>query len=888
MNLWRRVRHLVRTWRTDDLRDELEAHRAMLQADLEANGMPPVDAAVASRRAMGNATLAREDARNVWIWAAADRLARDVRHGLRGLRREPAFTAATLLTLAIGVATVTASFSVADAELWKPLRYPDSDRLVAVYATGGQRAAAEYISGPDFLAWSGSRGFVRMAGIGESRRRVLRRETAEPVLATSVTWNYFATLGRDALLGRTFGPGDAGEGGVILTETAWRRLFGADPAIVGRPFTLDASAVRVVGIVADDVDLQPRRDLFLPLDESSSGFLDRSARAVHGVIGRLRADVGPAAAEAELRTIAARLERADPDPHRRGLVVFVRDLQEYYTGYNWRPLYFLLGASMLVLVLTCVNVAGLLLVRALRRGREFAIRGALGGGTGALVRQLAVEGALLAVPAGICALLLSRWALAVLTTQVPPEYLVRGTDIPTDLRAGALAFGVTALTAIICAVVPALLVRRVDVTAALAGGGRTAGATPGRARLRQGLIAAQVALTLVLLAGAGLFLRSYAALTQAPLGFEARGRAALTVSLSGPRYASDARIRDYARRLRERGLAIAGVMDAAVATSSPLTSGPVVTFAVTGEPAPETGAAPRAILRATTSGFFELLGIPVLEGRVYGDADSAGAPRVAVVNEVLARRMFPGQHAVGRTITLLPGARAPWTRRPGDLTIVGVVGNVKEVGIDEVEFNDIYVPLAQAPAPGLELIVRADIDPAAILQPLRDAAAGADPEIPVGTAAPLERRVEGVLREDRFHLLLIGSFAIVAIVLAGIAVYGAVASMAHQRRREYGIRIALGARAAHVLTSALREPVRIGLAGAVAGIGTSLVAAAAIGDAFYLVPGQHNGLLFNVKTTDPIVLGSAAAGVLAVAVLAGAIPARRLARVDPLSVLRAE
>jgi len=888
MKLWRRFRHWVQTSRADDLGEEIEAHRAMLQADLESRGMPPADAAPASRRAMGNATLAREDARQVWVIGTADRLWRDARHGLRGLRREPSFAAAAILTLALGVAIVTASFSVADAELWKPLPYPEAERLVAVYSTGpGPRAAAEYISGPDFLEWTGSRAFVSLAGIGETRRRVLRRETAEPILTASVTWNYFATLAREALIGRTFTPEDAREGGVILSEGAWRRLFDANPAIIGRTFTIDDAPAHVVGVVPADTEIQSRRDIILPIDFSSPGFLDPAERAVHGIVGRLRPGVDPGAAEAELQTVVARIAREHPDQHRRGHLVRVRALQAFYTG-NWRPLYFLLGASALVLILTCVNVAGLLLVRALRRGREFAIRGALGGGTGALVRQLAIEGALLAIPAGACALLLTRWALDLVATRVPPEYLLRASAIPVDARVLAFALGLTGLTAAICAVVPALMVRRVDLHVTLAAGGRTAGSTPGRSKLRQVLLTSQVALTLVLLAGAGLFLKSYAALIQVPLGFEPDGRAALRVALSGPRYATDAQIQGYANRLLERALGVAGVDAAAVATSSPLASGPVVQFAVETDPAPAAGAEPRAILRAATPEFFDLLAIPVIEGRAFTGDDASGAPRVAVINEVLARRLFPGESPIGRTLTLLPGARAPWTRRPGDLAIVGVVGNVKEIGIDEVEFNDIYVPLAQAAAAGLELIVRAAIDPAAILRPLRDAAAGVDPQVPVGAVTPLERRVDDALQEDRFHLLLIGSFAVVAIALAGIGVYGAVAAAAHQRRREVGVRIALGARPAHVLTAALREPVRIALTGGVAGLGASLLLAALIGDALYLVPGSHNGLLFSVTTTDPVVLGGALTGVLALAVLAAAIPARRVARVDPLSVLRDE
>ncbi len=814
-----------------------------------------------------------------------DNFWRDTRYGWRALRREPTFAFTAIVTLALGVATATTIFSVVDAELWRPLPYRDADRLMAV-SSAGPGGRTESVSGADLTAWTTeSRAFDSLAGTTESRRRVLQGQTAQSLIASTVTWNYFATLGRDPLLGRTFSAVDGREGAAVLTDRAWRRLFDADPAIVGRPVTVDGQLLRVVGIVAADDSLGPEAELFLPVDPSAAEFLDPAAKTVSTVIGRLHTGWEPAGAQAELQTIAGRLAGQFPEG-RTGRVVRVSDLQAHYTGYNWRPLYFLLGGSALVLVLTCVNVAGLFVARALRRRREFAVRSALGGGTRTLVSQLATEGVLVALPAGVIALFLTHWALGFLATQVPPGYLVRGTTIPLDARAGLFALIVVGFTAVLFAIVPVLTARRTDINLTLGDGGRTAGSAPAQTVTRRILLTVEIALTLVLVAGGGLFFKSYAALLQVPLGFEAGDRIAVRLTLSGPRYATDDQIQGYMRVLLERARGVAGVTGAAVASSSPLTSGPIVRFTAGGRPAPAAGEEPRAILRATTPDFFRVLGIRLLQGRELSDNDTAGGPRVAVVNEVLARRLFPGQDPVGQTLTLVPGARAPWTRRPGAVTIVGVTANVKEVGINEVEFNDIYVPYAQMPAPAVELIVRAGVPAAGLVSMLRGTVAAIDANLPVGSVTPLQTRVAEALRQDRFHLLLIGSFAIVALVLAAIGIYGAVAYGVQQRRREFGVRLALGARPRRIVLVALRESLRLGVWGGAIGLGFSLVIAKVLGNALYLVPGEHNGLLFGVRTTDPTVLAVAWAGMVVLALLAGAIPARAVARLDPVTALR--
>ena len=872
-----------------DLADEIEQHRARTQAALEAAGLTPAEAAARSRKAMGNVTLAREEAREVWIVGAVDRMWRHLKYGVRGLRREPAFALTACLTLAMGMAVATTAFSVVDAELWKPLPFPDPDRLVDVYLRApGLHGDLERIAGADLLDWQAqSRAFADLAAQDDTRRSLLRRDFAESIVVMPVTANYFTLLGRPALVGRSLAAGD--ERGIragMLSERGWRRLFDGDPGVVGRTVTIDDQPVTIVGVQNGPLQFTQDPDLFLPMDPASPAFRDRSVRTL-SVIGRLRPGIDAAAARAEMESIAARIARDYPEG-RTGRTVLVDDLRTGNTGFNWRPLYFFLWAAGLVLVLTCVNVAGLVLARALRRGPEFALRGALGGGGGALVGQLLVEGALLAIPGGALGLLFTAWTLSALSRVVPVDFLVRGNRIPVDARVCVAAFTAAALTAVVFGLVPAVFARRLNLNVTLGQGGRTTGASRAQARLRHLLLAAQVALTVVLVTAAGLFLRSFVGLARMPLGFEPRESVALRLSLNGPRHAGDAQMREYTSRLLERARATPGVRDAAIGTSSPLGSGPLIYFILPDRPRPASGDEPRGILKSVSPDYFRALAIPLIAGRAFTAADADGAPRVTIVNEVIARQLFPGQDPIGRAVELVPGARTPWTRRPGRLTIVGVARHVKEVGLNEVDMNSLYVPFAQMPAPVFELIASSSAAAATIAAPLRAAAGALDPQVPVSSVSTFAGRVENALREERFNLLLVAGFAASALLLASIGMFGAIAYAVQERRREFGVRIALGARARAIVLAAVSRSIRAAGVGGLCGLAATLLVARLIGNALYLVPGDHNGLLYNVTTTDPIALGGSLVTLMAVTALAAIIPARQATRVDPLVALRAE
>jgi predicted permease len=818
-----------------------------------------------------------------------DRLFLDSRYGLRSLRREPTFAITAIVTLALGVAMVTTTFSIADAELWKPLPYPHPEQLVAIASRGpGARAPIDPIAGADVLDWrAGAAALTELAGIGRSSRRVLQVAAAESMQVTEVTANYFTTLGRRAIAGRTFGAEDARQSqAAVLTDRAWRRLFASDPAVVGRQLLLDGQQIVIAGIVASDDSLGPDGDLYLPLDESSPAFLDRARPAAYGLIGRLRAGVTPDVAREQLQAVADRIAKTSADG-RTGHAVSVTDLRTYFTFNNWRPLYFFLGGAVVVLLLSAVNVATLLLGRAVRRSREFALRGALGGNSRALARQLLVEGALVAVPAAALGMIATAWALRLFAAELPEDLLLHGSSIPVDRRVAFVALAVAATTTIAFALVPLFTTRRIVLASALGGGVRT-GASVGEGRARLALLTVQIALTVVLLSGAGLFLRSFVALTRVPLGFDPANAVAVRVTLSGPRYATDDQLREYASALVAGSSAIPGVRDAAVASSSPLGSGPLIRIAVSGRPKPQVADAPRAIVRAVTPSYFRTLATRIVKGREFSNADVAGAPRVAIVNENLASQVFPGENPIGRAFEVLPGSRPPWTSRTGEAVIIGVASNIKEVGINEVDFADVYFPFAQVPAPGLELIARTNVPPASVVASIRQRAASIDPAIPVISTTTFDARLTGALQGDRFNLMLTISFAVVAALLAAIGIYGAVAYAMQARTREFGVRLAFGARPSSLVGAALWQSARIGLIGGAIGLLITLAIGPLLGNALYLVPGVHNGLLFGVTMSDPAMLAGAFVGVLIVALFAGAVPARRVARVDPLQALRAE
>ena len=469
---------------------------------------------------------------------------------------------------------------------------------------------------------------------------------------------------------------------------------------------------------------------------------------------------------------------------------------------------------------------------------------------------------------------------------MPGDYLARGGHIEIDARVGAFALVLCCLTTMAFGLAPAMF-RRVDLSSTLAAGARAVAGSRRQRRARHALVVGEIMTAFVLVFGAGLFLTSFLRLTRVPLGFDPANRFTMGIPLTGSRYADSRATLDFSTQLLERVRAIPGVATAAVATSVPLDSGPLALFAVGGRPRPATGSEHRAVARAVSPGYFGALAMPRLAGREFTDQDVEGSPRVAIINASLARRVFGGENPVGRELTLLPGSRTAWLK-VGTLQIVGVVSSIKDVRINEVDFNNIYLPFAQQPVTPMQLVVKASVPPAALVDPVRQAVLAVDRDLPVLGVRTMAQRVHEAFREDRFHLLLIGTFALVAIVLASVGVYAAMAHAVQQRTAEFGLRLALGARRSGILSLALGQSMRLGLAGTVLGLAVSLALARVLGDALYLVERSHNGLIYGVTTTDPVALACTSAVIAGVAVIAGIVPARRAMRIDPVVALRSE
>jgi putative ABC transport system permease protein len=889
MKLFRFISHVVRRSRREtELAREIEHHRALRQEALERAGLSSKDSAVASRRALGNVMLAREDARGVWIWPSFERLWQDLRYGVRMLARQPTFAATAILTLSIGIGATTTVFSVVEFEMWKPLPFPEPDRLVRIYTTGkGMRGQHDRTSAPELLDWRAqSRAFEELAAYRPRTRRVLRgRNVPESVTVMPVTSNYLSMLRRAPVLGRGFGPEDDKAAGraAILSDAAWRRIFEADPGVIGRGITIDDQPYTVAGVMPDArFEFFEVPDVFTALDLENSH--DRRARDLE-VVGRLRSDVELPAAGADLQLVAQRLARDYPaDNEGRG--VKVDDLREAYTGWNWRPLFFFLGAALFVLVLTCVNVAGLVLARALNRGREFAIRCALGGGRTALLRQLVVEGALLTIPAAAIGLLFAIWAVGLLPPWLPEDYLSRGTRIELDARVYLFAFTVAGLTAMLFGLAPALLTTRRDLNPTIAQDARTVVGSRHQRLTRHALVAGEIMMALVMLVGAGLFINSFVRLTRVPLGFEPQDRLTMRIAVTGARYGDRREIVRFGERVLERSRAVPGIRGAALATSVPLDSGPLLHLVVPDRRRPATGEETRAIVRAVTPEYFTTFGIRRVAGRAFATTDTDGAPNIAIINETFASDVFPGENPIGRELLILD-ASAAWVKK-GTVQIVGIVANTKEVGINEVAFNGIYLPFAQHPPSSFQLAVSTTVPSGSVVDSLRQQIFALDRDLPVYSIRTMEQLVDRAFQTDRFNLLLIAAFAVLAMIVAAVGIYGAMSYAVEQRTREFGLRLALGAQRSGILTLALGQATRLGVIGTALGLAASFTISRVLGTSLYLVPKQHNGLIYGVSTTDPLTLTCASLLLVIVSALAGLLPARRATRVDPVVALRCE
>jgi predicted permease len=888
----RRLVGLVKNSRDErELSAELESHLQMHLEDNLRAGMTPERARREALMKLGGVEQAKESYRERRGLPFVENFLRDLRFGLRTLRKNPGFTFVVVFTLALGIGANTAIFSVMESQLWRPLPFFDSERLVDVHTVLQKNPKQwDMITNPVCLAWlSESHSF---AGLGAynypSHRNLTADRKAEQALVMALTPSLFDTLGVSVERGRNFSLQETTPGNdhvAILSQALWQNEFGSARDVLGKPIAIDGVPYTVVGIAPSSLKFEFLADpaLYVPLA------IDPAAKVERGIymVGRLAPGTTTEQARTELDGILRR--QTQDDRSRREDGAGVTNLRETWTGYAARPLYFFSGAILLVLLIACVNNAGLLLARGLARQREFALRATLGASRSALLRQSLAESLLLSLTGGTAGAILGAWGASGLAKIWRGESLPRDIDSFLDLRVLLFIAGASIISALAMGTIPSFFSSRVDVIDTLrkSAGGLAAGRS--QHRTRRILVALEVALALVLLFGAGLFLASFIRLQEAPRGFDAPGALTFRIDLRGQSYAKPEQQQRYFSVLRDQLRSLPGVDSVTLGSSIPLQGDTIYTsINVAGRP-PQHEHGTGVTLYAIEPNFFEALRMRLLAGRNLDVHDAASSQHVVILNRNAAHTLFGSEDPLGKVLEFPPGDDRRDEALP-DLPaqIVGVVENAQEFGANEIPFDMIYVPFAQHPDRAGTFVVSADVPRGALLGAIRDAAYALDKDQPIFDIKTMDDRIADSVRGARYNALLVGCLAAVALALVAVGIFGTVAYFVQQRTQEFGIRLALGATPAHVLRHALSRTFLTGAAGLVGGVAASLALGRILGSAMYLVPHEHTGLLYGVKIYDPFSMFVACLLLLVILFSASFLPARRAMRVDPMVALRYE
>jgi predicted permease len=864
-----------RRQRDDDLDEQLRGHLSMAIEERVARGESYADAERAARREFGNLGVVSEVTREMWGGAWFERLKQDVHYGARTLRRSPAFSLVAGLTLALGIGATTAMFTIVHAVLLRPLPYPQSERLVQVsYQNPKSPYGGPGMADVDWIAIRDKlRLFDRAAAYGPALVTLTHAGDPVRIAGGFATSELFEALGVPAARGRTLARADEAPGServVVLGDRLWRERFSADPGIVGKPITLEGVPRTVVGIMPPRFNFPNDAQLWLPLELHPTP----SFSQLVAVLGRLRAGVTTDQASAEVASIAGASANANPsEPRRDRRWAPVISLKSAVVQKAERSLFVFAGAVGLVLLIACANVANLLLMRATSRHREMAVRAALGAGRRRLVRQLVTESALLWMAAGAAGVGIAFVGVRALLALAPPGRIPRQDEIGIDATALAFALTASLVTGVIFGLIPAIRATRGGVRDALAATSRTMTGRDGR--LRGVLVVAEIALALVLLAGAGLMVQSFVRMRSLELGFQPAKVAALTVDLPEASYQSVAAMQEFHRAMLERLSRAPGAVSAAAVNFVPLG-----TALIRGDfTLPEGRKRPPGFTVAKPSvspGYFRTMGIRLLAGREFTAADAADAPRVVIVSRSVAERIWPGQNAVGQLVSMSdkPG--------PGDwISIVGVVEDVAQETLDGHRDVSMYSPYAQQKHPffvqHMTYVVRAENDARDLFPAMRQALREVDRMQPIGSMITMDGSIAATVADPLFHARLIGVFSVFALLLAGIGIYGVVAYSVAERTHEIGIRVALGAARGDVMQMVLGRVGALVIPGVVIGVVGALATTRVL-----------STLLFDIEPNDPVTFAGVAALLVVVAIVAGVVPARRASRVDPLVALRVD
>jgi putative ABC transport system permease protein len=808
-------------------------------------------------------------------------LLQDLRYGARMLWKKPGFTAVAVLTLALGIGANSAIFSVVNAVLLRPLPFERPERLVTAWGNRESPEETQVVSYPDFADWR-ERAQTLSGVAAYNRAGVLLRvgEEQEAIAGTAASADIFPILDIKPALGRAFTAEDDRPGSplvVLLGHGLWQRAFNSDRSVVGKQIMFGTRNVTVVGVLPPDFKFPvqaTKMDFLQPLVPSLGDRVQRRGSYSLRVIARLKDGVTREQAAAEMRTIGQDLERQYPDEGLR-LGLSLTPLHESLVGNVRFALLVLLGAVGFVLLIACANVANLLLARSASRHREMAVRTALGAGRWRVVRQLLTESILLSLVGGTLGLLLAMWGTDLLVAASPVD-IPRLKDVGLDPRVVVFTSALTILTGVLFGLAPALSVSKVELAESLKEGGRgsTEGAT--RSRVRSLLVVSEVALSLLLLVGAGLLIKSFTRLREVNPGFDPQNVLTTGLSLSRTKYQTPeqqaAFFREAERRTAETpGVVAVGLVDVLPLSGDTSTS----TFFVDGRPLVTGAEKPSANYRVVSTDYFRAMGIPLMRGRAFGERDAKDAPSVIIVNEAFARKFFPGEDALGRRIVIETDPTID--PDPPAREIVAVVGDVRQESLEARAVPDFYVPYLQAPERFMYLVARTSTDTAGTISSLRGAVKEVDREQYIPDIEPMSKYLADSVARRRFQMLLLGLFAAVALVLAGVGIYGVMSYTVTQRTHEIGLRMALGAQVGDVLKMVVRQ----GLALALGGVAVGLIAAFALTRAI-------SSLLFEVSPTDPATFAGVAALLVAVTLLSCIIPARRATKVDPMVALRYE
>jgi putative ABC transport system permease protein len=854
-----------------DLDAEIQSHLQMSSADHQDHGASPQQASERARRELGNIPLIQQTTRDQRPFTAAlDDLMQDLRYAFRTLRKNPGFTVIAILTLALGIGANTAVFSVIDSVILRPLPFANANRLVWFNGKFTLSDLAD-VSPPDFLDYRASnQSFDHLVAMGnDPSPSNLSADRSEQVLVSIVTANFFETLGINPTMGRDFTQSDEQFNlpqVAILGHGIWTHSFGSDPSIVGKTIRLDGTSVTVVGVLPTDIPLLTEAQIWEPSPMRNQGMQFRRGHFLK-VIGLRKPEVTQVQATADMDSIADRLAHQYPDTN-QGWSLRQRPLADVLIGPVRPAMLLITGAVGLLLLIACGNVANLLLARSAARRREFAVRGALGATRSRMIRQTLTESIVLALAGGLLGVLGAIWLVRLLRA-IGPSSLPRLAEIQIDTTVLLFTAGISLLTGLVFGLIPALQASGRAFTDALKASARNT-ASGSQRRVGSILVICEIAMSLTLLVGAGLLLKSFWLLTQVDPGFQTNHIVTAELGLNSSGYSDDAKRFRFWQEFESRAVSLPGVESVGAASELPLNGEHNDNaFYIDGR-SYGPSEFDDANFRQVSNGYFATMHIPLFSGRVFSEHDTATAAGAVVVNEQFAEQFFKGQNPIGKHLRFATGPKQ-------NTEIIGVVGNIHHDSLSDSRFPEMYVPFAQNPAGQMHIVVRGGANPQNLATALREIVTNIDKDEALSDFRTLDAIRDASIAQPRFSTLLLGTFAALALVLAAVGLYGLMAYSVTQRISEIGIRVALGATRANILNLILKR----GFILALSGIGIGLIASLALSRLL-------SSFLFGVRATDPITLIAVATVLAVVALTASYIPAHRATRVDPNVSLRHE